>query len=166
MTKEKLIKTFEAIRDVPYAIPLSIEEEDNCCSGKHQRLCEILEQAGYEVRWAMFTFKWSSIDLPEKVASVPHDDDSTHVCLEVKLGGEWKVVDATWDKGIGEVFHVNEWDGESATEIAIIPTETFSPERSYYMMKEESGDEFVLKDLEVNGAFYKAFNKWLEALRS
>ena len=41
---ESMIDSFESIRDTPYSIPLTIEEVDNCCSGKMKRLKMILEQ--------------------------------------------------------------------------------------------------------------------------
>lgn len=108
-----LIEYFEAIRDIPYSIPLSISEMDHCCSGKHRRLKAQFEQTGIQTKWQVCRFKWSDMNLPEEVASVPHADDSTHVFLKVRIGSEWIDVDATWDLGIainGQFYKAfNEW---------------------------------------------------------
>ncbi len=47
---------FTKIRDIPYRIPLSSEEEDQCCTGKHKRLFGVLQEAGYKIRWRVCTF--------------------------------------------------------------------------------------------------------------
>jgi len=51
-----LISTFESIRDIPYRIPLKWGEEDNCCSGKHEKLFNLLKKNGYEVRYRVCVF--------------------------------------------------------------------------------------------------------------
>ena len=59
------------------------------------------------------------------------------------------------------IFHVNEWDGRSDTEIALKPIKTFTPQRSLEIVKNQDKD-CITKDLEVNEKFYKAFNEWLD----
>ena len=158
------IKAFKIARDIAYRIPLSLDEKDDCCSGKHKLLKDILEKQGLEVRYRVCSFLWSSIDLPEKVSSVHHDDNCTHVWLEVFINGEWVIVDATWDSGLKNIFHVNEWDGKTNTQIAVKPIKIFSPQKSEDIMNHEN-DEDILNDLKINGEFYKAFNDWLEEQR-
>src|SRR3989344_9376662 len=121
MNKELAAKSFLEIRDIPYRIPLAVGERDDCCSGKATHLKESLEKLGYTVRFRVCTFRWSSIDLPVNVAETPHKDLSTHSYLEVLINDSWRVVDPTWDKQSAKVFHINEWDGETATEIAVKP---------------------------------------------
>jgi hypothetical protein len=94
-----IVKEFINIRDIPYRIPLSLEEPDECCSGKADRLFNILKSAGYNVRHRLCTFKWNSLNLPKKLQNILHDNDSSHTFLEVEINGEWKIVDATWDMG-------------------------------------------------------------------
>jgi len=154
-----IIKAFNSVKDVPYRIPLSSEEEDHCCSGKHKRLKDLLK--GYKTRYRICDFKWSSLDLPERVKIVKHDDDCTHMYLEVFLDGKWVVVDATWDKGLSRVFEINEWDGKTDTKIAVIPTNIYSPGKSLEILNAENIEE----DLGRNGDFYEAFNEWLEDIR-
>ena len=52
-----LVSIFESIRDIPYRIPLKWDEEDNCCSGKHERLLKLLTDQGYKVEldWTEYT---------------------------------------------------------------------------------------------------------------
>jgi len=107
-----LISTFKSIRDIPYKIPLKWGEEDNCCSGKHEKLLNLLKKMGYGARYRVCVFLWSGLNLPPKLEKIPHEDDCTHSYLEIKIGDEWKVLDATWDIGLKGIFHVNEWDGK------------------------------------------------------
>jgi len=159
-----VIKSFKTVRDLPYRIPLALGEKDVCCSGKHKILKDLLVKEGFKVRYRVCSFLWSSIDLPEKVLNISHDNNSTHVWLEVNINNEWIVVDATWDSGLKNIFHVNEWDGKSNTEIAVKPLEIFNPQKSADIMDNES-DEEILSDLKTNWEFYKAFNDWLNEQR-
>ncbi len=125
-----IISTFNSIRDISYKIPLKFGEEDNCCSGKSERLFNLLTKMGYTVRYRVCTFSWSSMNLPLELMNIAHEDSSTHSFLEIEIGGVWKVLDPTWDKGLKDVFHVNVWDGESDTEIAVKPIKIFTPKKS------------------------------------
>jgi hypothetical protein len=156
-----LITAFEQERDLPYKIPLSMGERDACCSGKVRRLKRVFEDMGLEARYRVCSFRWSRMNLPDAVKNLAHEDLSSHVYLELKIGSTWKVVDPTWDGGLHGVFVVNTWNGELDTEIAVPVEECFSIEESERIMK-QSFDE---KDIEKNGAFYRAFNKWLEIIR-
>lgn len=158
-------EAFKNIRDIPYRIPLALRDKDSCCNGKHKLLRNSLEKLGYEVRYRICTFLWSSMDLPAKLSAIPHNDNSTHVWLEILINNEWIIVDATWDCGIKKNFHINEWDGTTNTVPAVKPVEIFSPEKSAEIMTGQN-DEEILKDLKINGEFYRAFNEWLEEKRN
>lgn len=158
--KRQLVTIFNQIRDIPYKIPTSIDEVDCCCSGKHVVLKKEFEKLGYECKYRVCSFKWSELNLPSELYEVPHQDDSTHVYLEIKINGEWKNIDATWDNGITKILPVNKWDGESDTRIAVPVIEFFSDEESDKIMTSEDA-EVVEKDLKTNGEFYNAFNSWL-----
>ena len=159
-----LHKLFIDIRDIPYSIPLSYGAEDRCCAGKHKKLLEALKNAGHDARWRVCTFKWSSMHLPENLLAVSHDNNSTHAYLEVKIGGEWKKVDATWDKSLASILPVNDWNEISDTTIAVSSITTYSPEESALIMSDET-KESVEGDLKINGKFYEAFNQYLEQMR-
>lgn len=160
-----LIEEFEKVRDIPYRIPLSPEEPDECCSGKADMLFKIFKQGGYNVRYRLCTLRWSDMNLPKEIQDIPHDDESSHTYLEANINGEWKVVDATWDKKLKYIFHINEWDGKSDTEIAAPVRECLSPEKSLSYIEHLSTPEAITADLKVNGEFYKKFNEWLETKR-
>ncbi|MCK5629946.1 MAG: hypothetical protein KAI26_04985 [Nanoarchaeota archaeon] len=160
-----LISSFNSIRDIPYRIALKWGEEDNCCSGKHEKLFNLLTKQGYKVRYRVCVFLWSSLNLPQELEKIPHDDDCTHTYLEIYLDDTWKILDATWDSGLKNIFQINEWDGKSDTEIALEPIETFTPERSLEIVKNQN-ESLIKKDLKINGKFYKAFNGWLDENRT
>jgi hypothetical protein len=160
-----LISAFKLIRDIPYKIPLKYGAKDSCCSGKHEKLSKFLTKGGYKVRYRVCVFLWSSLKLPAKLNKIPHYDDCTHIYLEFKIGSKWRILDATWDKGLKKLFHINKWDGKSDTEIAVKPIKIFSPRKSLEIVMNQS-KEAINKDLAINGKFYKAFNEWLEKNRS
>lgn len=102
MDYEAATEIFNKVRDIPYRIPLSINEKDNCCSGKHTLLLQELTKLGYECRYKVCSFNWDTLALPDKLFALPHENKSTHVFLEVKIDNDWKTVDATWDKGLSQ----------------------------------------------------------------
>ncbi|MFH0857445.1 MAG: hypothetical protein V1848_01725 [Candidatus Magasanikbacteria bacterium] len=159
-----LIDAFIMVRDIPYRIPLVFGERDVSCSGKHKLLKELFNEQGFVVRYRVCSFLWSSMNLPLEVLSISHEDSSSHVWLEVMIDDKWIIVDATWDAGIKNIFHVNEWNGKSNTEIAVKPLEIFTPEKSAEIMNNEN-DEEIVYDLKTNGRFYEAFNDWLAGQR-
>ena len=159
------INAFDSIRDISYQIPLAWGEEDKCCSGKHEKLLKILTKQGYKVRYRVCVFLWNSPrKLPLKLEKIPHDNDCTHTYLEVYLGGKWRVLDATWDKGLRKLFPINEWDGKSSTKLAVKSIKIFSPKKSLRIVKNQT-KKIIEEDLKRNGKFYAAFNKFLEEKR-
>ena len=159
-----LISLFNLIRDIPYKIPLKWGEEDNCCSGKHEKLFNLLSKRNYKVRYRVCIFLWSELNIPPELEKISHDDDCTHTYLEIYLDNSWKVLDATWDAGLKNLFHINEWDGKSNTEIAVKPIKIFIPEESLRIVKNQD-ENLITQDLKINGEFYKAFNEWLDKNR-
>lgn len=164
MNKKLAIEKFEQIRDIPYRIPLSANEKNDCCSGKHVLLSKELTNLGYNCRYKVCTFKRSSLNLPRELLNLPHEVESTHVFLEVKIDSIWKIVDATWDRPLSKILPVNTWDGISDTQIAVPVIETFSIERSHEIMTADINS--TEEDLRNNGIFYKGFNEYLESVRS
>ncbi|MFC2143831.1 hypothetical protein ACFLQO_00495 [Candidatus Aenigmatarchaeota archaeon] len=156
-----LVSLFNSVRDIPYRIPLKWGEEDNCCSGKHEKLYHLLTRHGYKVRYRVCVFKWKDLGIPSELEKIPHDGDCTHTYLEIKLNGNWRVLDATWDIGLKELFHVNIWDGRSDTKIAVKYIKIFSPEKSLDIVNNQD-KQVIEDDLRVNREFYKVFNEWLD----
>ncbi len=159
------LQDFQEVRDIPYRIPLSAAEVDDCCTGKHKRLKALLERAGLTVRWRVCTFRWSDINLPPEVSSIPHADDSSHAYLEVALNGSWIRIDATWDVGLSDFFTIAAWDGHSDTVVAVPYLDTYSPEESSSIIANETS-EAIENDLRINGNFYKALNLWMARARA
>lgn len=160
-----LLKKFKEIRDIPYRIPLSLSENDDCCSGKHMLLKEYFDENWIESRYRVCSFLWSTISMPDELRRLPHNDYCTHVYLEVLIDWIWIDLDATWDLGIGDYFNVNEWNWKNNTKIALRLLKKFSIEESKIIMEEES-EQDILDDLEKHYDFYKWFNEWLENLRT
>lgn len=156
---------FYFVRDIPYKIPTFLGEPDYCCSGKHRILLDLLRNLGLQVRYRVCLFLWSDLGLQPRLERISHDDDCTHTYLEFKVGENWKVLDATWDVGLAKVFFVNEWNGKSKTKIAVKPIEVFSPMKSRDIVRKQT-KKVIEEDLKINRKFYKAFNKWLEKIRT
>ncbi|MFA5532615.1 MAG: hypothetical protein WDA13_03395 [Candidatus Shapirobacteria bacterium] len=154
---------FNQIRDIPYSIPVSIKEKDYCCSGKHKILKQFLDNLGYKTRYQVVSFEWSSMNLPQKLLNVPHENLISHVYLEIFLNDKWVDMDATWDPKLKSVLPINEWNG-SENIIAVPIIEKFSLKKSQEIMENENEEE-TIKDLKINGKFYQAFNRWLEEIR-
>ena len=160
-----IISIFNQIRDIPYNIPVSLKEEDFCCSGKNKILKKALEKEGYKVRYRICSFLWaSSIDLPQKVLDVPHEVNNTHAYLEVLFKNKWVIVDPTWDIGLKNIFPINEWNLNKNNKIAVKPIKNFSLKKSADIMNSED-EQGILDDLKINGKFYKAINNWLSEIR-
>lgn len=161
----ELTEIFKTVRDIPYRFAVDPNEENNSCTGKHEKLFRLLTKNGHEVRYRLCRFVWSSIRLPEEILEIPHNDNCNHVYIEVLINNQWIILDVTWDKELKDVFQVNEWDGTANTKIAVDYSEVYSPEESLRIKKSNESIESIKKDIEINGEFFKAFNKWLEEKR-
>lgn len=127
---------FKSIQQIPYNIPLSLSDEDNCCSGKMKRLKLAFENLGIPSKYRVCTFRWSEMELPKEVLDVPHEDNSTHVYLEVYIDGSWINIDPTWDPKLSNIFEIADWDGKNSTTIAVKPTHLLDYEESEKIMTE------------------------------
>ena len=123
------ISYFKFVRDIPFRLPLSADEPAPYCVDKHVVLKTLLSSLGFKVRYGLCRWLWSSLDLPESLKEIPHEDRSMHVYLEVynTEQARWMTVDATWDKGLASKLPVSEWDGRSDTMLAVKPVETLKP---------------------------------------
>lgn len=164
MNKELAIKKFEEIRDIPYRIPLSKDEVDHCCIGKHILLYNELSKLGYSCRYRTCTFSWADFGLPENILEIPHEDACTHLYLEVK-DGKWKTLDCTWDKALTNILPVNDWDGVSHKKIVLPQEKICSLLESEQFMSSVYDDAVVEDDMAKSGQFYKALNDWLASQR-
>jgi hypothetical protein len=166
---------FEFVRDIPFRMPLSIGDPDHSCLRKALVLKPLLHSVGLKTRYARCRFSWNSLDLPQSLKAIAHED-VVHVYLEVysEERTRWIAVDPFWDKGLSSKLPVSEWDGKNDTAIAVKPTERLNPIES-----QEEFDRFIdLPGLQhwlklprnspskVNGRFYHELNKWAESIRT
>ncbi len=167
MLDDRFIRSaFEHERNIPYRIPLSLQEVDDCCAGKHIRLRKVLESQGIPTRYRICWFKWSDTPIPQELCAIPHEDDCTHLYLEIKIDGVWRILDATWDPGVASVFPTSVLDDSlQSTRVGVPAYKTLSPEDSEEDMRNFT-PEVVERDLKINGAFFRAFNEWLENIRT
>jgi hypothetical protein len=163
----KIIECFRKIRDIPYHIPLALDEEDFCCSGKSTLLLKELEKFGIEARYAVGWFNWEDINLSKFILEVPHDPDCTHTWVEANIKGKWIKLDPSWDAGLKNIFPVAEFDGKNDTILAVPVKEIFSPEKSDKIMRDSSDNVngTITEDLERNGRFYEELNNYLAKSR-
>lgn len=157
---------FEKERDTPYRIPLSLQDVDDCCAGKHIRLRKNLEALGISVRWRICWFKWSDTSIPENIRSIPHEDECSHLYIEVELNNNWVAIDASWDLGLASILPVSVWSEPfTGTSVGVPAYKTLSPEESEIFMNAFTSEE-TEEDLRKNGAFFKALNVYLEEIRT
>jgi arylamine N-acetyltransferase len=160
------ISYFTFVRDIPFRLPLSVDEPAPYCVDKHVVLKTLLSSLGFKVRYALCRWLWSSLDMPESLKEIPHEDRAVHVYLEVynKEQTRWMTVDATWDKGLAPKLPVSEWDGRSDTTLAVKPTESLDP-----IENQEEFDKLkprIQQAIKVNDKFFEALNKWVESIRT
>ena len=169
------VSYFAYVRDIAFRMPLSVGEPEYNCWGKHVVLKNLLSSLGFKVRYALCRFSWNSLDIPESLKQIPHEDVA-HIYLEVynKEEARWMTVDATWDKGLVSKLPVSEWDGRSDTAIAVKPIERLKPietQEEFDKWSDLPSEEKWLSlpmssPLKVNGKFYEALNQWLENIRT
>jgi hypothetical protein len=169
------VSYFTFVRDIPFRMPLSVGDPDHTCLRKHIILKTLLSSLGLKARYALCRFSWNSLNIPESLKQIPHED-VTHVYLEVynKEQTRWMTVDATWDKGLASKLPVSEWDGRSDTIIAVKPIESLKPIESQEEFDKLINEPALQKwlslplssPLKVNGKFFEALNKWVESIRT
>lgn len=164
------IEIFNQVRDIPYRIPLSLDETEGeyggSCLYKVELLKKLLETEGLECRYRIGTFLWSQLNLPEEVMQAEHNDNGEHVWLEVCINNKWIILDPSWDIGLAKIFSINSWDGISDTKPAVKSIEILDVSASADIMDFDNYEEAFLEDLAINGEFYKALNTYLDQIRS
>lgn len=163
---QELIEAFYHIREVPYRIPLSLEEEDWCCSWKSKQLFEACSLLWVACRYRVCEFFWSDMPLPDDVDAIFHEDLSTHVFLEIQRGNEWYCVDPTRDSWLWSVLSISERDGSSSTYFAVKPIKFYDLVISHEIMHGATTSQEMLDDLLIHKPFYQAVNDRLWSLRN
>jgi hypothetical protein len=92
----KRIEAFNFVRDIPYRLPLSAEEADHGCEGKHRILYTLLRGIGMQIRPRICESRWTNIpNFPRELLTKPEDDECWHLYLEAKIKNRWVPLDAT-----------------------------------------------------------------------
>jgi len=174
--KEKIIKLFEKVRDIPYGDIGSRDPEDvykknkGTCSGKHELLKELYTELGIKTKnfIAMHEFNDLSVRFPNEIKEILNRNRlvDPHNFLKIFIDGKWVIVDATWDKLLKEYgFTVNEnWDGKKDMKIGVVVKEIIETDNPLEVKEQKIGSLpiEVQKDRKL---FLKELNKWLEKLR-
>lgn len=158
---KKAVERFYEIRNIPYHIALNDREENWQCETKHRMLAKELEKLGYKTRERIGLFRWSEVDIPQEIKDLPHDNESSHLFLEVipPDGRDWVKADCTWNPELKEAgFPISEWDGASSTEIAFDCYDLIPVEKNQEYLDGIDYD----KDMKVNYQIYDAFNKYCD----
>jgi len=150
---KKAIDAFNKIRDEP------LDVIKNRCWEKSKKLKEVLENLGYEARFGLCSFKWSSQRFPREVLKFPHENRGYHLFLWVRINGDYLIVDASNDFLLPE--H-NEWDGLTNCKLGVIPEEIFSKNKDNKLREKEIIENENYKKYKE---FYGAINKFLERVR-
>lgn len=182
--KEKSIKVFEHIRDIPYAlVPEFIDptrghlhlliHNKGSCSPKHFLLGEMFQRLGIPVRYATYPFRWDMLDVnyPDELEKLSEQLPlDYHLACKAYIDGKWVLVDATWDLDLKTGgFPVNgSWDGLSDTQNGVLPLEEIIHETPDGRLKYVGVQESLHTEEEktTSKIFSAEFNQWLEKLRA
>ncbi|OUS24020.1 hypothetical protein A9Q99_26095 [Gammaproteobacteria bacterium 45_16_T64] len=149
-SKNSLIRIYRLVANIPYggvgvrSVENILKTNRGSCSGKHKLLGEIYSDIGYEVRYCMGRCDLRSMNdyLPKslELSEVIYD---FHNFLEVRIEGEWRIVDATFgcEEGKKGLPTNVEWSGESDCNLS------FSIQDEYWIVE----DIFESKGAEIAG---------------
>lgn len=158
---ERLIKIFESVRDIPYRVPETDEEPDHACWGKSTILYKKLKKAGFKVRYRIAVQVIEENHFPEEIKKLAKMEFMNHLFVEVNLGGEWFLLDATYDSPNLSGF--NDLRTQKKCKIPGIVNKIYSPKESEEVRK--FWDREVKRVRADNLEFYKAFNKLIDDKR-
>ena len=168
MDPKERIRIFNTIRDIPYRIPLSLEEikeNDSSCIGKSKLLYDRFSEF-YPVRYRLYQFFWSQMDLPADIAEKINDDEGHHCVLEIKINSNWITLDPSWDEPLNSLLNINYWNGISDTAVSVYYTQKMSVKDSQKKFANEFTDSHKrLHDDIVNYEFYDELNTIFEQIR-
>lgn len=157
--ENNLVEIFKEVREIPYHIPESPNEEDYRCWGKNRILLKKFLEAGYEARLIVCKFFWSEQKIPKEIISIAPSDKDFHPFVEVKIDGNWIKVDSTLDSSFPKY---NEWDGKTDTKISIKYNKILSPEESQEINSKEDSSNKSNEWYE----FYKKLNKFFDKVKN
>ncbi len=182
--EESLIRIFEKVRDIPFAVDNELfdlekgpvrmlERNKGFCVPKHYLLGMMFHELGVPVKYCTYAFNWGEqrIDYPERLKELARRIPATyHLACRAFLGGKWVFIDATWDPPLKKAaFDVNEnWDGRSDMANAVKPLDEFVHEDASEREKAfgEKLKNYTLSEKLELSRFSIELNRWLEEVRS
>lgn len=124
-SKEDLIATFLAIRDIPYSTNAGYNvasmrrfKRGNCVA-KAEAMAESLRRFGMPVQLVRWEYRIP--DIVDDAATRGFGRD-IHTACRVRIAHRWRLVDATHDAGLASLgLPVASWDGDKSTVPAYEP---------------------------------------------
>jgi hypothetical protein len=179
--EEALVCVFEAVRDIPYGStgerdPEKIVTENlGSCSGKHLLLSKLLDLLGFENKIVTCFHHFNEAlpdrtDYPDRFKQIirNHNVIDFHHFVNLKRGGRWLNIDATWDCHLHDFgFPVNfGWQGYTDTTVAVKPIRFYPETDDLVGLKIKLIDELPQHDKEIRAEFLSLLTEWLKEIRS
>lgn len=162
----KRINIFNDVRDkFEFYLPRNIKDCQHTCVQKHELLKNILEQEGYNVNIGAVNFKWSNQTFPPQVKKYLNtaNDNEYHFFLKVKIDGEYKYVDCTFEN---KFVKYNRWNGRDSTKVAVKKgIEVIDYQQVTDIFNEYHTQRSWKDKIETTGEFYTAANKFFDILK-
>lgn len=149
-------KLFLAVRDIPYRI--GTRQNDASCVAKTKLLGELLSRIGLKCQVWKTVVRREETKISTELLKLAPRPTVDHFFLKILIPekNDWKIVDATWDSGLKDLFHINKWDGVSDTKLAYI-----SKKLEYV----DSTENFNYRNYDPEDMFTKKLNEWYVFIR-
>jgi hypothetical protein len=173
-----LIEAYRRIQMTPYKIVdiefsldnslALIDSRGASCTPKHIVLDNMIKKLGFETKFCVHEFKWSTfnLQLPKEIYNLinPRQIDF-HTNLEVKINNNWIIVDATWDDNLIDIGFpgTKKWDGITSTINGVTSL------NEYKFNSLEDRNSFLKSrnnKLDNESEFINQLNKYLEKIRT
>jgi transglutaminase-like putative cysteine protease len=177
------ISIFNQIRDIPYAVipeinnPVDgpeglLKRMRGSCAPKHFLLGRMFEILRIPTKYVTYPFSWNikSVVYPPELRKLAEAVPiAYHLAVHARIGDQWVVVDATWDRPLARVgFPFNEsWDGVSDTKLAVEPLDDSPHKDAQERMRFVKARKYswTADDHARTDRFASALNNWLEDVR-
>ena len=168
---EYMIVSRQFSKDQNEKVTQVLTDRKGFCLSKHYLLGELFREAGYDVKYCTYAFRWedSGIKLPAEVLLIARKLPITfHVAIKVFIEGVWVLLDVSWDKSLEKSsFPVNGWDGVSNTVLAVKSIKEFEAFDidAHHIFYRKKIKDYLLKEKVLLARFTKLFNKWISEIR-
>jgi len=170
------VQLFERVRDIPYCYPASrdpaevLRQGRSSCSGKHYLLGALFRMLGLRVRHMIgrHRFNESPLVFPPEMQETLRKNEIVdfHDYLQIAVDDTWIDIDATWERGLRDFgFPVNdEWDGQSAMLLSVVPEESVVAEGDPEKLKEELLSHLTPRQRTLRRQFLEALSNWVQEI--